>query len=272
MRSWQPFLESRPDVHGAITIVGIPWDSSASYHRGMRLAPDAIRRASDSIESYSAIFDRDLKAIDVADAGNMVLPNDHTNAMDAIATLSERMGRSGARLVFLGGDHSITIGILRGLQTVYEGIQVIVLDAHSDWRNEYNGTPFSHACTIRRLVEAIGSNSVYVSGVRSFIGGEPKALFYDIEKLPMRINPALPLYLSIDLDVLDVSICPAVGNPEPDGISYRDVLNLLHALRTRHCNVVSIDVVELCPQLDAAETSAIVAAKIVQESIIALWG
>lgn len=252
---------------GSVAIVGVPWDGSASFRGGMRHAPNAIRNASESIESYSTIFRRDLKDIGLVDMGNMLLPEDPMQAMDAISSLLFKLHKNGMRTICIGGDHSIAVGIVSGLLKVYDKLQVIAFDAHSDWRDEYDGSNLSHACTIRRLVELVGDQNVLVFGARSFIGDEPIELYKSLNELAWLIKVGVPTHVSIDLDVLDSSVAPAVGNPEPNGIQFEELLMALQNLHLKGCNVVSVDVVELCPQYDSGVT-AIVAAKVIVECVV----
>ncbi|MFN4180534.1 MAG: arginase family protein, partial [Armatimonadota bacterium] len=148
-------------------------------------------------------------------------------------------------------------------------LQVAVLDAHSDWRDSYNGSRYSHACTIRRIWEMV-EGRVWVAGTRSFVGNEDWSRYVPIEDLPKKLDPSRPTYLSIDIDALDPSLCPGVGNPEPGGLRYEQVISLFQALRD--FTIVGMDIVEVHPPYDPAEVTAITAAKLAQEGILAFWG
>lgn len=269
MPSWRPFLEAKVNRDGRVIIVGIPWDCSSSFRKGMRHAPDAIRVASDSVESYSHIFRLDLRDFELTDLGNMLLPQSHEGAIEAISSLVSKLHSEGKRTVCIGGDHSITVGIVDGLLKAYKRLQVIVFDAHSDWRDEYEGSKLSHACVVRRLTELVGMDKVFVFGARSFVGDEPTEIYRDINELAWLVAADVPTHISIDLDALDPSIIPAVSNPEPDGLRFCELVDAIRRLRIRDCNVVSVDVVELCPQLDFG-TSTVVAARLIVECILGL--
>jgi len=262
-------LEAKDGLDGRVVIVGMPWDGSSSFRRGMRHAPDAIRMASHSLESYSHIFRLDLRGFEVADLGNMLLPQSHEGVIDAISSLIFKLHSQGKRTVCIGGDHSVTVGIVDGLLKAYKELRVIVFDAHSDWRDEYDGSRLSHACTVRRLTELVGIDNVLVFGARSFVGDEPMGLYRDISELPWLVTPNVPTHISIDLDVLDPSIISAVSNPEPNGLHFHELVGAIQKLRIRGCCINSVDVVELCPQLDFG-TSAIVAARLIVECILGL--
>jgi agmatinase len=266
---WQPFLEAKDSLVGKLAIIGVPWDGSASFRKGMRHAPDAIRVASQSIESYSAVFGRDIRDVDLTDLGNLPRYEDALSLLEALSGLLFKLHSNGIRTICIGGDHSITVGICSGLLKAYGKLQAIVFDAHSDWRDEYDGSKLSHACTIRRLSEMLGDEFVHVFGVRSFVGDEPMRLYRKFDELPCGISVDVPTHISIDLDVLDPSIMSAVGNPEPNGVGYGELLEALQKLREGRYNVVSIDVVELCPQYDNG-ACAVVAAKLIVECILGL--
>ncbi|MFA0752578.1 MAG: hypothetical protein IMHGJWDQ_000332 [Candidatus Fervidibacter sp.] len=263
------FLEAGLAEGAKVVILGAPFEGASSYRKGSALAPAAIRRASQSIESYSAIFRADLRDISLGDAGDLVLSERGEEALSQIAEAAEKHLRAGRRLVVLGGDHSVTIGVVAGARRVFPTLQVAVLDAHSDWRDSYEGNRYSHACTVRRLWELV-EGRVWVAGARSFVGNEEGSRYVPLEELPQMLDPNRPTYLSIDIDALDPSLCPGVGNPEPGGLSYGQVIALFQALRS--FPVIGMDVVEVHPPYDPAEITAVTAAKLVQEGILAFWG
>lgn len=263
------FLEAGGTEGAEIIILGVPFEGGASYRRGSALSPSAIRRVSQSIESYSTVFQADLRDLPLGDAGDLVLSDRMEEAMTKIAGTIESHLRGGRKVVILGGDHSITVGVITGVRRVYPDIQVVVLDAHSDWRDSYEGSRYSHACTVRRLWELV-EGRVWVVGTRSFFGTENLRCYVRLEELPQRLALDRPTYLSIDLDALDPSLCPGVGNPEPGGLSYQQVLQVFRTLQG--FKVIGMDIVELHPNYDPSEVSAVVAAKLTQEGILAFWG
>ncbi len=263
------FLEARSPENAEVVILGAPFENSSSYRKGSALGPQAIRRASQSIESYSAIFDADLRDIPLGDAGDLPLSDKVEEALEQIANAVERFLRAGRRIVVLGGDHSVTIGVIVGVRRIVPQVQVTVLDAHSDWRDQYQGSRYSHACTVRRLWELV-EGRVWVAGTRSFVGNEDRSRYVTIEELLAKLDPSRPTYLSIDMDALDPSLCPGVGNPEPGGLHYQQVIDFFRALSS--FPLVGMDVVEVHPPYDPAEITAVTAAKLVQEGILAFWG
>lgn len=263
------FLEAGHIDNAQIVIIGAPFEEASSYRKGSALAPAAIRRASQSIESYSAIFRADLRDLDLGDAGDLTLSTKLEEALNQIAETVESFLRAGKRVVILGGDHSISIGAVAGVRRVFPQLQVVVLDAHSDWRDSYEGSRYSHACTIRRIWEMV-EGRVWVAGARSFVGNENWSVYVPIDELPQKLDLSRPTYLSIDIDALDPSLCPGVGNPEPGGLRYEQVISLFQAMRD--FTIVGMDVVEIHPPYDPAEITAITGAKLVQEGILAFWG
>lgn len=249
-------------------MVGAPYEEGSSYRKGSALAPAAIRRASHSIESYSAVTDADLNQVSFWDAGDLSLSPEPEQALDEICRALAGYWGEGKRVVLLGGDHSVTIGAVRALLVHYPKAQVVILDAHSDMRDDYDGRPFSHACTARRIRELV-SDRIVLCGVRSLFGAEDRQAFASPQELVQRLDLNRPLYLSIDMDALDPSLCPGVGNPEPGGLSYQDVVGLLSALEPFAC--VGLDIVEVHPPYDPAEVTAVVAAKLIQEAMLIFW-
>lgn len=263
------FLEAGSLEGSEVVIVGAPFEEASSYRKGSALGPAAIRRASQSIESYSAIFRSDLRDVALGDAGDLNLSERIEEALAQIADAVETHLKAGRKIVILGGDHSVSVGVIAGVRRVFPQLQVAVLDAHSDWRDSYNGNRYSHACTVRRIWEMV-EGRIWVAGARSFVGNEDWSRYVPIEELPDKLDPSRPTYLSIDIDVLDPSLCPGVGNPEPGGLRYEQVIGLFQTLRG--FNMVGMDVVEVHPLYDPAEVTAVTAAKLVQEGVLAFWG
>jgi agmatinase len=260
-----------------VVIQGAPWDESTSYRSGAAAAPDAVRAASDSIETYSPQTKRDLEDLKVADAGDIYLNGcDAQAAMQKIADATELHARTGALVVTIGGDHSVSIGTSRGLARAYPNLCHLVYDAHMDLRSEYDGNPLSHATGSRHMA-AMGPTCVL--GVRSGAREE----WSDAEKLltgfgePLEIPLAFqqemrnrPVFVSLDLDVLDPSILPGTGTPEPGGPTYKELRSALLALSG--FNIVGFDLVEVAPSIDPSGLSEIVAAEILRDCILAWRG
>jgi len=261
-------------------VVGLPFDGTASFRSGSRDGPDAIRMASFNFESYDFQYGVDLAELAICDLGNMELGADPAYAQETIkegiALLPER-----AVPIFLGGEHSITPAIVEGLGR-RASLDVLVLDAHLDLREEYGCTKASHACASRRILEKDGLAGYASIGIRSgsreeFVWAGENGISYFTarqvreEGIDAVLDRALEkmqcerLYLSIDLDVLDPAYAPAVGNPEPFGLSSWDVQRVIERLAPR---LVGLDINELTPAYDRGET-ALLAARMARDFIAA---
>lgn len=258
---------NRPLSEAKAVVLGVPLERTVSFRGGPTQAPSAIRLASDSVESYSAIFGADLVDIGVCDLGDLDV---HAPLSQVLATLErevEKLVSAGKFPILLGGEHTISLGAVRGAKRAMGKLQLLALDAHSDLREEYQGERVCHATVLRRCQEEV--ENLVIVGARSFFGGEvEEPVFAQPHELPGRLDPGLPLWLSLDLDALDPSLCPGVTNPEPGGLSYHQVIEVFRALRG--LGVVGMDLVELAPPYDPSWVSAITAAKLVIEAICAL--
>ena len=270
------YLEASRDVErAAIVIQGVPYDGGTSYRAGARAAPDEIRAASQSIETYSPRLRRDLEDVSYADARDLALPGlDASAVMEMIAAATERHVRAGRFLVSLGGDHSISIGTTAGSRRVRDGVAHIVFDAHLDMRPSYDGSELSHACGTRHMAKEGPTVALGIrSGSREEFADAGSMLTYwsDDVVLPDDVRAELvgrPIHLSVDLDVLDPSILPGTGTPEPGGPTYKELREAILALEG--LEIVAADVVEVAPPLDPSGVSTVVAAELVREIILAL--
>lgn len=257
-----PFAEAR------VAILGAPLERTVSYRGGPAQAPTAIRAASDSIELYSRIFDQDLAQVGVCDLGDV----DSHLSMEEMLRLETRevarVLREGKGIVVLGGEHTVALPAVQAAAQLGP-VQVVALDAHTDLREEYGGERVAHATVLRRVSEVAAR--LVIVGARSFVGdeaGEP--FFAEPDEAADRLDPRLPVWLTLDLDALDPSLCPGVTNPEPGGLSYRDAIRIFRTLM--RFRVAGMDLVELAPPFDPSGVSAITAAKLVVEAIAAFWG
>jgi agmatinase len=263
-------------------VVGLPFDGTASFRSGSRDGPDAIRLASFNFESYDSYYGVDLAELAICDLGNMELGADPAYAeetiMEGIAFLPEK-----AVPIFLGGEHSITPAIVEGLGRRAPGsLDVLVLDAHLDLREEYGCTRASHACASRRILEKDALAGYASMGIRSgsreeFDWATENGISYytsrqvreeGVDSVLDRAMEKLQcerLYLSIDLDVLDPAYAPAVGNPEPFGLTSWDVKRVIERLAPR---LVGMDINELTPAYDHGQT-ALLAARLARDFIAA---
>jgi agmatinase len=276
----ETFLECDKAYEEAkIVLFGAPFDSTTSYRPGTRFGSGAIRRESYGIESYSPYQDKDLIEAPVMDSGDIELSIGDTQV--CLSQIEERTAQilSDGKLPFmLGGEHLVTLGAFRAVEKRYPDIRIIHFDAHADLREDYLGVQFSHACVLRRCHDLIGDGKIHQFGIRS--GDREEFRFakkhvdqhrFTFEGLKETIAELgdVPVYFTLDLDVLDPSVFPGTGTPEPGGVSFDE----LRRAATEVCsglNIVGCDVNELSPHYDQSGVSTAVACKIVREMLLAL--
>jgi arginase len=259
-----------------VTLIGVPWDGSSSFQRGAAAAPPLIRAAltSPSSNLWNERGD-DLAAEGVLDDhGDLALSSDPSEAREAIEGAVHRVVSSGRRPLVLGGDHSITYPILRAFRGRAEPVGVLHFDAHPDLYDQLDGDRHSHACPFARIMEEKLAGRLIQVGVRTLNGHQrSQAAKFGVEVLGAeRWRDVLPLvarlrgavYVSIDLDVLEPMLAPGLSNPEPGGLTVREVLEVLAAIRVP---VVGADIVEYNPANDVRDLTARVAAKFVKELV-----
>jgi agmatinase len=258
------------------TVIGVPWDRSSSFLRGAAGAPDAIRAAlwSPSSNAWNERGDDVSLASVLGDAGNLSLPEDPAAARDAITAGVSALLAAGQRPLVLGGDHSITYPVLRAWQGQSPALTILHFDAHGDMYDEFEGDRYSHACPFARVMEDGLAARLIQVGVRTLTGHlRAQVARFGVEvHPPSRWRRALdvvravrgPLYVSVDIDVLEPMLAPGISHPEPGGLLVRDVLEVLSAIRAP---VVGADVVEYNPTNDLRDLTARVAAKFVKELV-----
>jgi len=255
-------------VPGPPCLIGLPYDASSSYIRGPAQAPPHIRSA-----FHSTHWNRfteggsDLSAL--ADAGDLKLPAT-AEARAQIEAAIEDLAGGGSRPLALGGDHSVTYPILRGLCKSIASLTVLHLDAHPDLYDEFEGDRFSHACPFARIMEDQLARRLVQVGIRTMNPPQrQQAERFRVEVIDMRawaggVRPRVdgPVYLSIDLDALDPGYAPGVSHREPGGLSVRELISLVQETGG---TLVGADIVEYNPRQDAGGITATVAAKLVKE-------
>lgn len=275
-----PFLgcSSQRVVPEAPAVIGCPLDLTSTYRTGTGEAPSRIRLSSDSIETYSPLFDRDITDQPCSDVGDVDLAGlSLSDALDLVQANVTEILRGGGVPLCLGGEHTITLAAVKALKTFHTDFFVVHLDAHADLRESYDGTPINHATVIRHVTEVVGPKRLIQLGIRS--GTREEFAWMKRHGARMRWEPGdeqtllrriggLPAYVTLDLDVLDPACLPGTGNPEAGGWFYHDMERFLRTLES--VRVVAADVVELNPRLDRSEVSTITAAKIVRELLLVL--
>lgn len=277
----ETFLECDKSFEEArIVMFGAPFDSTTSYRPGTRFGSSAIRRESFGIESYSPYQDKDLIDAPVFDSGDLELSFGNTSlALADISSQTREILQAGKLPLMLGGEHLVTLGAFREVASIYPEVAIIHFDAHADLRDEYLGASLSHACVLRRCWELVGDGRIFQFGIRSGDRGEfswgrehVATHRFDLEGLEETVKALgnRPVYFTVDLDVLDPSVFPGTGTPEPGGVSF-DELRRAVTFVCANANVVGCDVNELSPHYDASGASTMVACKIVREMLLALW-
>ncbi len=263
-----------------ICVFGAPFDSTSSFRPGSRFAPQAMRPDSWALETYSPYQDKDLTDKKVCDCGDLELPPGDTEAaLEQIRGQAEAMCRSGKIPVMLGGEHLVTLGAVRACYEMYGvNLRIIHIDAHTDLRDELLGVKLSHATVIRRCAEMLGNKKVYQFGIRSgereeFEWAEEHTALtkFSLEGLSATVEKlrGYPVYFTLDLDVLDPSVFPGTGTPEPGGIGYSELPEAVIKICSE-LNIVGCDIVELSPHYDLSGCSTAAACKILREMLIAL--
>ncbi|MEG0005100.1 MAG: agmatinase [Clostridium sp.] len=256
-----------------VVMFGAPFDGTTSFRPGTRFAPSIIRSESFGIETYSPYLDLDVEDFSISDIGDVDLPFGNTQkALNELFLTTEKIINDNKKPFMIGGEHLVSLPVIESLANKYKNLHIIHFDAHTDLRNEYLGESLSHATVIRRAHDILGDNRVFQFGIRSgtreeFIWSNSHTYMnkFDLNTLD-EICESLkdsPVYLTIDLDVLDPSVFSGTGTPEPGGITMKELLNSLNYLK--NLNLVGADIVELSPHYDNSGTSTAVACKMVRE-------
>lgn len=275
----ETFMACDKEPNYASTILfGAPFDSTTSYRPGTRFGSAAIRKESYGIETYSPYQDQDLEDAPVLDIGDLELCfGSAEKALDAIETQTREILQLSKRPFMIGGEHLVTLGAVRAVAEQYPDLHIIHFDAHADLRDDYLGAPLSHACVIRRCWELVGDRRIFQFGIRSgekseFQWGHShvKTQLFSFEGLEQVVESlsGKPVYFTVDLDVLDPSVFPGTGTPEPGGVSFEDLRKAVTLVCSK-TRVVGCDVNELSPHYDQSGVSTITACKIIREMLLA---
>ncbi len=262
----QTFISAKtPLKEASAVILGCPYDGSASFRPGARFGPSAIRRASWGIETYSPYFKKDLGQFLIHDMGDLELPLGEKKISLHLIRKAVRKILSGNKFpILLGGDHLITLPVVEELVKNYSPLQIVHIDAHTDLREEYLGESVSHSTVMKRVVDHLGEGRLFQIGIRSGTEDEFKLarkmksiIPFDPGSLRSMINRLKnqPVCITLDLDVMDPSLLPGVGTPEPGGFTFHEFISLLKMLQALH--VVGFDIVELTPDYDPTQISSI---------------
>ncbi|MFP5527960.1 agmatinase [Peptococcus simiae] len=257
-------------------LFGAPFDGTTSFRPGTRFGPSAVRLDSDGLETYSPYQDKDLEDYAIFDSGDLDLPFGDTEAvLKAIEDRTRTILAAGKRPFMIGGEHLVTLGSMRAVAQVYPDVEVLHFDAHADLREDYLGVALSHATVMRRVADLIGADRLHQFGIRSGTREEFAFARAHTDFHPFAVTAVAacaqalqgkPVYLSVDMDVLDPSVFPGTGTPEAGGISWRDLLGAL--LQLRGLNIIGMDVNELSPHYDPSGVSTAVYGKTIREMLL----
>lgn len=255
---------------GTPVLLGIPFDANSSWLRGAAGAPPIIRVAfrSDSSNSWTETgIDLSVEGA-YCDAGDLKFTFD-----EPFAAIKNRVGElldKGLRPVSLGGDHSITLPIVRAFGKHFPGLTILHFDAHPDLYDELEGNRLSHACPFARIMEEGAAKRLIQVGIRAMTGHQrEQAKKFGVEVIEMRFLPALdrmkvegPIYISFDMDALDPACAPGISHREPGGMTVREAIAHIHAITGK---IVGADIVEFNPAQDHTQLTAMVTAKLLKE-------
>ena len=266
-------------AEAGVVLFGAPYDSTTSFRPGARFGPAAVRGESFGIETYSPCQDRDLEDVCVHDAGDLELPfGAPGRALDMIEEKAAAILDDGKVPFLLGGEHLVTLGSVRAAAKRFPDLRIIHFDAHADLREDYLGVALSHACVMRRCHDLLGDGRIWQFGVRSgtreefafMKAGHVVAEPFTLSTLPQVSFPeGTPVYLTVDLDVLDPSEFPGTGTQEAGGVRFAELLAALRDVLARF-RVVALDNVELSPPIDPTGRSTALACKLLREELLAM--
>lgn len=272
------FLGSQETAEGAdIVIVGAPMDFTVSYRPGSRFGPEGIRGISYGLEEFSFELEKSLDDVRFFDAGDLEVPYGSVErSLNMIEEAAELILQSGKKPIFLGGEHLISWPVIKAMYRHYPDLTVIHFDAHADLRETYWGEFNSHATVIGHAARLIGGKNVYQLGIRSgsieeLAWAKENVNLYRakvIEHMPEVVKAVgnRPVYVTIDIDVLDPAFAPGTGTPEAGGISSREMLDSLYMMQD--LNIVGLDIVEVAPDYDPSKATVFVAGKLLREAIL----
>lgn len=285
--------ERRESPHAVdAALVGVPFDSGVSYRPGARFGPAAIREASTILKPYCPVLDVDIEQwLSMADCGDIdTVPGYMAESLDMIRDGLVPFFRSGAVPVVMGGDHSITLGVLRAVKEAVGPVALVHFDAHSDTIPEYYGKPYNHGTPFYHAISEgliLPDNSTQIGirgplysrdalnwprsrGLRIIMGEEAhRRGVADVAREVLARTDGRPVYLSFDIDFLDASCAPGTGTPEVEGFSTYEALCFMRAI-CPECRLIGMDLVEVLPDRDVTGITALAAASVIHAFLAAL--
>ena len=279
-RNLQVFQSCDKDYKdSSVVIFSSPMDATCSFRPGTRFAGPAIRQDSIGMEWYSPYFNMDLKDYGTCDIGDLDLPmGDVEKDLKEISRVTSLILKDGKKTMMIGGEHLVTLGTIREYVKKYKDLNIIHFDAHTDLREEFLGRELSHATVLRKCYDLLDGGTIYQFGIRSGDRSEFEWAkthihqhLFDTEGLDEAIEALKdkPVYITIDLDVLDPSVFPGTGTPEAGGITFKELEAAILKMRKLN-NIVGADMVELSPDYDTSHVSTQVACKVLRELVLLL--
>jgi agmatinase len=277
------FIACRASLADArIVLFGIPFEGRINLRRGADHGPRELRLASDSIETYSTFLGRDLEDLAIADLGDCELgPGPPRQQLGRAREEIRRFWRPGLLPVMLGGDHTATLPVIEVLAPAIPELRILQLDAHPDLREEFLGERYNYASAMARVMDVVAPERVYQVGMRTGAREEfqrkaphlfPAHRIHPVEAV-RALLPELrqhPLYVTIDVDVLDPSEAPGTGAPEPCGLTAGELVEIVRLLEP--CRVIGTDLMEVAHAWDPSGRTGITASWILREAILTWWG
>lgn len=274
------FIASKQNYEQARAVIyGMPMDFTVSFRPGSRFGPARIREVSIGLEEYSPYLDKSLDEISYFDAGDLLLPfGNAARSLELIENYTDGLFRDGKFPLGLGGEHLVTWPVVKAAARAYPNLALIHIDAHADLREQYEGEQLSHSTPVRKIAELIGGNNVYQFGIRSgdkeefnYAKAHTHLYPFDVLEPLKQVLPELsgrPVYVTIDIDVLDPACAPGTGTAEAGGITSKELLAAIHAIARSDIKVIGADIVEVAPVYDPTEQTQIVASKLVREILL----
>ena len=272
MRKFGDFSEEETNYTTAeIAILPVPYDGTSTWIKGADKGPEALLDASYNLEFYDIETQDEVYKRGIATLPPVEEKSSPEKMSEEVENRMDEILKDGKFPVMIGGEHSVSIGAFRSILKKYPDASILQLDAHSDMRDEYEGSSHNHACVMARakdLTDSITQVGIRSSAIEEQKNINPERTFYAykikkedgwMEKVSAQLNKKV--YITIDLDVLDPAYMPSTGTPEPDGLDYRQVMDLLQTVLKDH-EVVGLDVVELCPN-DINRAPDFLAAKLI---------
>jgi agmatinase len=275
------FIKSHPNFEESQAVIyGMPMDWTVSYRPGSRFGPSRIREVSIGLEEYSPYLDKELEEVKYFDAGDIPLPfGNPEKSLNIIEDYVDQLLAADKFPMGLGGEHLVSLPVMKAMYKKYPDLAIIHMDAHTDLRENYEGEPYSHSTPIRKIGDVIGPSNVYSFGIRSgmkeeFQWAKENGMFiakFEVLEPLKEILPKLagrPVYVTIDIDVLDPAHAPGTGTVDAGGITSKELLGAIHAIAKSDINVVGADLVEVAPIYDHSDQTANTASKLIREMIL----